>query len=241
MSKPPPTARILLVDDDREIRRLLGEQLDMAGYQVQTAADGAEMRRMLGRGPVDLLILDLNLPYEDGLMLCRALRTKGDRTPIIMLTARSDTVDRIVGLEMGADDYLTKPFEPRELLARIRSVLRRTTALPANLQPLTARKATFAGWTLDLVQRHLTDSQGRVIMLSGAEFSLLQALVEHANRVLNREQLLTLKGIAPGQHLDRAIDLKVSRLRQKFGAQGAQLIRTVRGEGYVLAAAVTTE
>lgn len=234
-------ARILLIDDDREIRRLLGEQLDAAGYHVQTAADGPEMRKLLARGPVDLIILDLNLPYEDGLALCKALRLKGDRTPIIMLTARSDTLDRILGLEMGADDYLTKPFEPRELLARIRSVLRRTTALPTNLLPLTARKATFAGWTLDLVHRHLTDASGRVVMLSGAEFSLLQVLVEHANRVLNREQLLTLKGVPPGQHLDRAIDLKISRLRQKFGQQGAKLIRTVRGEGYVLAAAVVTE
>jgi two-component system OmpR family response regulator len=233
--------RLLLVDDDREIRQLLIEQLRAAGYQVQGASDGVDMRKVLAKGPVDLIVLDLNLPGEDGLMLCREVRAKDDRTPIIMLTARSDTVDRIVGLEMGADDYLTKPFEPRELLARIRSVLRRTAALPANLAPLSAKRALFSGWTLDFLHRHLTDADGRVVILSGAEFRLLKVLIEHANRVLSREQLLTLKVVKQAEPLDRAIDLKVSRLRQKFGPDGATLIRTVRGEGYVLAAAVTLE
>ena len=231
---------ILIVDDDREIRTLLAEQLAEAGYRVSAAADGAEMRRLLDKGPADLIVLDLNLPREDGLMLCRDLRARTD-TPIIMLTARSGPIDRILGLEMGADDYLAKPFEPRELLARIRSVLRRARALPGNLEPLQVSEARFAGWTLDYVNRRLVDAEGRVVMLSGAEFRLMGMFVEHANRVLSREQLLALGAVKQGEALDRAIDLQVSRLRQKFGPAGAELIRTVRNEGYVLAAPVTTQ
>jgi two-component system, OmpR family, response regulator len=142
---------------------------------------------------------------------------------------------------MGADDYLAKPFEPRELLARIRSVLRRTHALPGNLEPLKARRATFAGWTLDLEHRHLLDPTGRVVMLSGAEFRLLRVLVEHANKVLGRDQLLALGAVRHGEALDRAVDLQVSRLRQKLreDPRAPVLIKTVRAEGYVLAASVT--
>ncbi|WP_374576169.1 response regulator [Phenylobacterium sp.] len=235
-------AHLLIVDDDRDIRQLLAEQLSEAGYAVSTAADGVEMRRVLAAGGVDLIVLDLNLPREDGLSLCREVRSNAT-TPIIMLTARGEPIDRILGLEMGADDYLPKPFEPRELLARIRSVLRRAQALPANMEPLSAKRARFAGWTLDFEHRHLTDPSGRVVMLSGAEFKMMRILVEHANRVLSREQLLALGDVKPGEALDRAVDLQISRLRHKLrdDSRAPTLVKTVRNQGYVLAAPVSLE
>jgi two-component system OmpR family response regulator len=165
--------RLLIVDDDNDIRTLLAEQLGRAGYQVSTAADGTAMRQLLDREHVDLIVLDLNLPREDGLTLCRDLRARSN-TPVIMLTARAEPIDRVLGLEMGADDYLAKPFEPRELLARIRNVLRRTEALPANLEPLAVRRARFSRWVFDLEHRHLVDPDDRVVVLSGAEFRLLR-------------------------------------------------------------------
>ncbi len=229
--------RLLVVDDDSDIRGLLAEQLGRAGYTVSTAADGAGMRHALAREAIDLVVLDLNLPREDGLALCRELRARAS-TPVIMLTARAEPIDRVLGLEMGADDYLAKPFEPRELLARIRNVLRRTEALPANLEPLAMRRATFADWLFDLERRHLVDPAGRVVMLSGAEFRLLRVFVGHANKVLSREQLAALGGGRCHEAQDRAIDLQVSRLRQKLGSAGS-LIRTVRSEGYVFAGVVT--
>jgi len=231
-------SRILLVDDDRDIRTLLAEHLTMAGFEVETAGDGGRMRDIMAVWTPDLMLLDLNLPREDGLKLCRDIRATS-ATPIIMLTARGEAVDRILGLEMGADDYLTKPFEPRELIARIRNVLRRTQSLPANLAPLEARRATINGWTLDMEQRLLNDPAGRVVMLSGAEFRLLRVLVDYANRVLSREQLINLGAVRQEDVLDRAVDIQVSRLRQKFGDEGAVLIRTIRNEGYVLAATVS--
>lgn len=233
---------ILVVDDDHDIRSLLAEYLDGNGYQTLSASDGAGMWRVLETAKPDLLVLDLNLPGEDGLVLCRNLRAKS-RLPIIMLTARGDPVDRILGLEMGADDYLAKPFEPRELLARIRSVLRRTHTLPPKLEPQAARRMHFAGWTLDLSARHLLDPQGVTIALSGAEFRLLRIFLEHPNRVLNRDQLLNLAKGRDADPFDRSIDLQVSRLRQKLGddAKSPQLIKTVRSEGYVLAAEVEVE
>jgi len=232
--------RLLVVDDDSDIRGLLAEQLGRAGYAVSTAADGAQMRQALAREHIDLIVLDLNLPREDGLSLCRELRARSS-TPVIMLTARAEPIDRVLGLEMGADDYLAKPFEPRELLARIRNVLRRTEALPANLEPLAMRRATFAGWVFDLEQRRLVDPAGRVVMLSGAEFRLLRVFVGHANKVLPREQLVALSSGRSHGTQDRAIDLQVSRLRQKLGDAGGAdgLIRTVRNEGYVFAGVVT--
>lgn len=234
--------RLLVVDDDIDIRSLLAEQLGRAGYQVSTAGDGAAMRQVLAREHIDLVVLDLNLPHEDGLTLCRDLRARTS-TPVIMLTARSETIDRVLGLEMGADDYLAKPFEPRELLARIRNVLRRTEALPANMEPLAMRRAMFAGWVFDLERRHLVDPAGRVVMLSGAEFRLLRVFVAHANKVLSREQLVALSSGRHYEAQDRAIDLQVSRLRQKLGDAGnsAGLVKTVRNEGYVLASAVELE
>ncbi len=229
--------RLLVVDDDSDIRGLLAEQLGRTGYTVSTARDGAEMRHALAREHIDLIVLDLNLPREDGLALCRELRARSS-TPVIMLTARSEPIDRVLGLEMGADDYLAKPFEPRELLARIRNVLRRTEALPANLEPLAMRRAAFSGWLFDLERRHLVDPAGRVVMLSGAEFRLLRVFIGHANKVLSREQLVALSSGRSYEAQDRAIDLQVSRLRQKLGDAGG-LIRTVRNEGYVFAGVVT--
>ena len=231
---------LLVVDDDHDIRTLLAEQLGRAGYRVSTAADGAQMRQQLQRQAIDLVVLDLNLPREDGLTLCRNLRAQSS-LPVIMLTARSEPIDRVLGLEMGADDYLAKPFEPRELLARIRHVLRRTQALPANLEPLTLRKARFQGWLFDLEHRHLIDPAGRVLVLSGAEYRLLKVFVSHPNKVLSREQLVMLSSGKPFDSQERAIDLQVSRLRAKFGEVGGSLIKTVRNEGYVLACTVAVE
>jgi len=232
------SATLLVVDDDRDIRSLLSERLEGDGYAVLQAADGKAMRRALADHAVDLVVLDLNLPGEDGLTLCRDLRATS-AVPVIMLTARGEAIDRIVGLEMGADDYLAKPFEPRELLARIRSVLRRTHALPANLEPLAERCVSFAGWMLDRERRLLTSPDQRLVSLSGAEFDLLDALTAHGGRVLSREQL---RALAAGPDTDdRAIDLRVSRLRQKLGddARSPELIKTVRNLGYLLAAQVS--
>ncbi|WP_066094838.1 response regulator transcription factor [Xanthomonas massiliensis] len=239
MTEEQTMHRLLVVDDDVDIRTLLAEQLGRAGYQVGTASDGAQMRQVLEREHVDLIVLDLNLPGEDGLTLCRDLRARS-ATPVIMLTARSEPIDRVLGLEMGADDYLPKPFEPRELLARIRNVLRRTEALPANLEPLAVRRARIEGWTFDLEHRHLVDPAGRVVVLSGAEFRLLRVFAGRANKVLTREQLVVLSSGRQYEAQERAIDLQISRLRHKLGDAGG-LIKTVRNEGYVLAATVTLE
>ncbi len=233
---------ILIVDDDREIRTLLADYLDANACKTLTAADGTEMRNILATTRVDLIVLDLTLPGEDGLTLCRNLRAHSS-LPVVMLTARGSALDRILGLEMGADDYLPKPFEPRELLARIRSVLRRTQALPPNLEPPEADCLRFAGWLLDLTARHLVNPQDVVVALSGAEFRLLKVFLEHPNRVLNRDQLLNLTQGRDADPFDRSIDLMISRLRQKLGedARSPQIIKTVRNEGYVLAASVTAE
>lgn len=239
-SAAPEPDHVLIVDDDVEIRTLLADQFGAAGYAVSQAGDGRQMMRVVAEENIDLVVLDLNLPGEDGLTLCRTL-THATRIPVIMLTARGDPLDRIIGLEMGADDYMPKPFEPRELLARVKSVLRRSRQLPVNLTPVDARRALFAGWTLDFELRQLLDPSGRVTILSGSQFRLLSLLVEYANRVLRREQLIELGAVRQQDANDRAIDLQVSRLRAKFGEQGGDLIQTVRHEGYVLAASVTLE
>jgi|CXWL01.1.fsa_nt_gi two-component system OmpR family response regulator len=233
------TDHLLIVDDDAETRTLLREYLEKQGYRVSVAADGKGLRAALEGSRPDLVILDLMLPGEDGLQLCRDLRARSS-LPIIMLTARGEETDRIVGLEMGADDYLAKPFNPRELLARIKSVLRRTRALPENLEPDAHRTFRFAGWTLDTVTRDLTSPEGVVIPLGGTEFRLLRIFVSHPNRVLNRDQLIELLIARDAGPFDRAIDVQVSRLRQRLGddAREARIIKTVRGEGYVLAAPV---
>lgn len=235
-------ATILVVDDDREIRLLVGDYLKKNGFRVMLAADGRQMREVLDTAQIDLVVLDVMLPGEDGLSLCRGLRaqTHGAALPVLMLTARSDAIDRVLGLEMGADDYLTKPFEPRELLARIRNILRRAQALPANLQPPAVRGYRFAGWLLDTGTRELTSPRAVRVALSGAEYRLLRVFLEHPNRVLTRDQLMDLTKGRDADPFDRSIDLQVSRLRQKLGddARAPTLIKTVRNEGYVLASPV---
>jgi two-component system OmpR family response regulator len=235
-------SHILVVDDDNEIRTLLAEYLDANGFHTHTATNGADMKKTLQEAQIDLIVLDLTLPGEDGLTLCRNLRAQSD-IPVIMLTARGEPVDRILGLEMGADDYLAKPFEPRELFARIRSVLRRTQALPPNMGAPDARALQFSGWTLDTVARHLVSKDNVIVALSGAEFRLLKVFMDHPNRVLNRDQLLTLTQGRESDPFDRSIDLQISRLRQKMGddARTPQIIKTIRNEGYVLAVTVTSE
>ncbi len=231
---------LLVVDDDREIRRLVEQYLGQAGYRVTTVPDGKAMWKALDANRIDLVVLDLMLPGDDGLALCRALRSRSS-LPVLMLTARGDEVDRIVGLEMGADDYLAKPFNPRELLARIRSILRRAKALPPNLVPEDVGSFRFAGWTLDVATRNATAPDGVVVPLSGAEFRLLRVLLEHPNRVLSREQMLELASGREPVLFDRSVDVLVGRLRRRLRDDGKDpaLIKTVRGEGYVLAAEVS--
>jgi two-component system OmpR family response regulator len=230
---------ILVVDDDTEIRNLLHEYLQKQGYRVTAVADGKGLRGAVANSHPDLIILDLMLPGEDGLTLCRDLRAKSE-IPIIMLTARGDETDRIVGLELGADDYVAKPFSPRELLARIKSVLRRARALPENLKNEESGLFRFAGWTLDAATRNLTSPQGVVVALSGTDFRLLKIFVDHPNRVLTRDQLIDLMLSRDAGPYDRAIDVQVSRLRQRLGedAKEPAIIKTVRGQGYVFAAHV---
>ena len=227
---------ILVVDDDTEIRNLLHEYLQKQGYRVTTAADGKSLRAAVAVSRPDLIILDLMLPGEDGLTLCRDLRAKSE-IPIVMLSARGDETDRIVGLELGADDYVAKPFSPRELLARIKSVLRRARALPENLKTEETGVFRFAGWTLDAATRNLTSPQGVVVALSGTDFRLLKIFVDHPNRVLTRDQLIDLMLSRDAGPYDRAIDVQVSRLRQRLGedAKEPAIIKTVRGQGYVFA------
>ena len=230
---------ILIVDDDPEIRQLLVDYLVRNGFDAVPARSGREMAQALERHAIDLVVLDLMLPDTDGLVLCRDLRARSD-TPVLMLTARGEEADRIVGIEMGADDYLVKPFSPRELLARIKGILRRTRALPPNLKPDAQRCLAFAGWKLDTATRVLTGSDGVATPLSGAEYRLLRILLDHPNRVLNRDQLVELIHGREAEPYDRAIDVQISRLRQRLQDDGreARLIKTVRGEGYLLAAAV---
>ncbi len=230
-------AQILVVDDDPGIRSLLAEYLERNGLRVSLATDGREMRRALGESTPDLVVLDVMLPGEDGLALCRDLRARS-RLPVIMLTARADDTDRIVGLEMGADDYVIKPFNPRELLARINSVLRRARMLPP--AQAAAHRVRFAGWTLDLAARELIAPDDVVVTLSGTEFKLLSVFVDHPNRVLDRNQLMDLTLGRESTPFDRSIDVQVSRLRARLRDEGREprIIKTVRNEGYVLAAAV---
>ena len=234
---------LLVVDDDAEIRALVERFLGRHGYRVTTAADGEAMDRALAAGDVDLVVLDLMLPGEDGLSLCRRLR-QSSAVPVIMLTALGDEADRIVGLEVGADDYLAKPFNPRELLARIRAVLRRTRE-PAAAVPVaeTGRRFRFAGWTLDPQRRELRDPQGVLVALTAGEYGLLLALVERPQRVLSRDQLLDITRGREAGPFDRSIDVQLGRLRRKIEAdpKAPELIKTVRGGGYVLAATVLRE
>jgi two-component system, OmpR family, response regulator len=232
---------ILVVDDDSQIRSLLSEYLHKQGYRVTTVADGKGLRAAMATSHPDVIILDLMLPGEDGLTLCRDLRASSD-VPVIMLTARGDETDRIVGLEMGADDYLPKPFNPRELLARIKSVLRRARSLPENLQSVETGIYRFAGWSIDTATRNLTSPKGVVIALSGTDFRLLKIFLDHPNRVLTRDQLIDLMLSRDAGPFDRAIDVQVSRLRQRLGEDAKEpvIIKTIRGQGYLFAAHVAT-
>jgi two-component system OmpR family response regulator len=230
---------VLLVDDDIQIRQLLGDYLSEFGMAVTAVADGKAMAEAMQKTPFDLVILDLMLPGEDGLALCRSLRAESD-IPILMLTARGETMDRIIGLEVGADDYIVKPFEPRELVARIQNILRRTRGMreAAKKQEGTA---CFMGWRLNYVLRQIIAPDELVIPLSNAEFRLLKVFIEHPGRVLTRDFLLDQARGRSMDLFDRSIDLLVSRLRQKLGdnSRTPDLIKTVRGEGYLFDAKVT--
>jgi two-component system OmpR family response regulator len=230
---------ILVVEDDHEISRLVSRYLRSNDCRVSVSEDGRNMERMLEDSRIDLIVLDLMLPGEDGLSLCRRLRTRS-QIPVIMLTAKGEDVDRIVGLEMGADDYLSKPFNPRELLARIRAVLRRAQSATTLSAPR-VRSLMFLGWRIDCALRELRNPRGVLIALTGAEFDLLQILCERSGRVLSRDQLLDLtQGRAAGSH-ERSIDVLVSRLRHKIELEGQnpEIIKTVRSGGYLFTAAVT--
>lgn len=239
--KMAETPHILVVDDDREIRTLLRDYLDKNGFRATAVGSGQEARQALERGQVDLIVLDIMLPHESGLDICRSLRATSD-IPIIMLTALGDEVDRVVGLEVGADDYLPKPFSPRELLGRIKAVLRRTSlARRGGDEPVRAYR--FAGWRLDVTERTLTSADGEAVALGGAEYRLLSTLLAHAPRLLSRARLMELLRGRELDPFDRSVDVRVSRLRQtlKEDARAPRIVKTVYGEGYVIGVPVERE
>lgn len=233
-----PIDHILVVDDDPEIRDLLSTYLTKSGYRVSAAGDGRQMWREFNRNPINLVVLDIMLPGDDGLTLCRNLRGRSN-VPIIMLTARGEAMDRILGLEMGADDYLPKPFNPRELQARIKALLWRAREMPES-HPDRGEEIRFAGWTLDTSARHLIADDGVIVSLSGGEYKLLRLFLEHPSRVLSRDRLMTLMEGRDWTPDERAIDIQISRLRKRLreDAREPQLIKTVRGEGYILSVKV---
>ena len=235
--------QVLIVDDDDDIRALLSEFLERNHLSSFQAANGEAMRVIMNSQRIDLVVLDLNLPGEDGLSLCRQLRANSN-IPVIMLTAKSDPIDRIIGLETGADDYVCKPFEPLELLSRIRSVLRRSQHLGnTSTQTSEVIRMHFSGWILDLTARHLVDPQGVIISLSGAEFRLLKMFLDRPNRILNRDQIMDQMHGRDASAFYRSIDLQVSRLRQKIelDQKSPTIIKTVRNEGYILTTTVKNE
>ncbi len=247
MASAPPSAgpsvgalpdRILLVDDERALREPLAAYLGKQGFTVREAESAAQARSMLQDEPADLVLLDIMMPGEDGLSLCRHL-VETRSLPVILLTARGEATDRIVGLEIGADDYVVKPFEPRELVARIRSVLRRASRMEA--APAAERDYMFEGWRLDPLKRRLTDPEGALVAISSAEFRLLKAFLDHPRQVLDRDRLLDMVQGREAHLFDRSIDNAISRLRRKVEVDRAdpQLILTVRGGGYMLASDVT--
>ena len=238
----PPTnttQRILVVDDDVEIGKLLSRYLGGQGFEVVVAHDGAQLRASLAEGGIDLMLLDLGLPDEDGLSLLRQFRQNWSG-PVIVISGRGDSVEKVIGLELGADDYVGKPFDLRELLARIRSVLRRATPAPAPAAPGASSVLHFEGWSLDLPGRRLSTADGDEVRLTSGEFRLLKALVERPNEVLTRDELMNAVHGRDAGPFDRAIDVQLGRLRRKLGDEGAnpRLIKSVRGEGYLFAAAV---
>lgn len=230
---------ILVVDDDREIRDLVARHLKKHGFRVDVASGGVEMKEAVLRSRLDLIILDRVMPGEDGLTLCRNLRASSN-IPVILLTLLGSDTDRIVGLEVGADDYLPKPFNPEELVARIRAVLRRAQAQPTNKSAKIERVLSFAGWTLDCRARRLTSPDGVVVTLTDGEFELLRALAERPGVILSRDELLDLtSGREPGL-FDRSVDMQIMRLRRRLAAHNDanDIIKTIRQQGYIFAADV---
>lgn len=230
------TPIILLVEDDREIRALLAELLEREGFDVDVADGGAAMDKVLARRIPDLIVLDLMLPGEDGLSICRRLRARGG-IAILIVTAKDDDIDRVVGLELGADDYLGKPFNPRELLARVRAILRRTGGDPAAPREDPRRRYSFGGFIADLDARSATSEDGRTVSLTSAEFDLLACFLERPKRVLSRDQLLDLTRGRIADPFDRTIDVTVSRLRKKLESAipgSGAMVTTVRNGGYLL-------
>jgi two-component system OmpR family response regulator len=230
-------ALIFICEDDEEIQRLVRDMLAREGFSVEVAANGDALDHLLALQKPDLVILDLMLPGEDGLAICRRLRSRGRSVPILMLTAKADAIDRVVGLEMGADDYLAKPFNPRELLARIRALLRRARgAVEIEIN----RRRSFMGLVMDLDARQLAKETGELVPLTAAEFELLACFVERPRRVLTRDQLLDWTRGRTSDPFDRSIDMTISRLRKKIGAvaPGIELISTVRSNGYLFVPAV---
>jgi two-component system OmpR family response regulator len=234
----PASSKVLLVDDEATLREPLAEYLTRQGFLVTAAASAAEARTRLREEEPDLVLLDIMMPGEDGLSLCRHL-VESRKLPVILLTARGEATDRIVGLEIGADDYVVKPFEPRELAARIRSVLRRA-ARPAIAPVPENELLAFEGWRLDPLKRRLTDLEGATVAISSVEFRLLMAFLEHPRQVLDRDRLLDMVQGREAHLFDRAVDNQVSRLRRKIevDSRNPQLIQTVWGGGYMLAADV---
>jgi two-component system OmpR family response regulator len=230
---------IAVVDDHRDIRDLVGKYLAQHGYRISVAENAAALRRLLERGAPDLIVLDVMMPGEDGLSVCRDLRST-TKLPIIFLTAMAEETDRIIGLEIGADDYLTKPFNPRELLARIKAVLRRVNSLPPQRDKLKAKALRFDRWVLNVGRRELVGHDGVAVPLSTAEFRLLKAFLDHAGLVLSRDQLLDLTVGRAADTFDRSIDNQVSRLRKKIeiDPKTPTLIKTHWGGGYSFAAEV---
>ena len=230
---------ILVVDDQQEICDVVEEYLTGEGYRVSTAHDGVGMRRAMSQAAIDLVILDLMLPGEDGLALARSLRSESG-IGIIILTGRGETVDRIIGLEMGADDYLPKPFHLRELLARVKAVLRRAHDRTSDTPQPARSRLRFAGWSLDLSSRELLSPSGEEVRLTTGEFDLLAAFVNNANQVLSRDRLLDLARNREAGPFDRTIDVQVGRLRRKLedDPQNPTLIKTVRGSGYIFTPAI---
>ncbi|MBF0623630.1 MAG: response regulator [Magnetococcales bacterium] len=230
--------RILVVEDDEETRNLLRTYLEKNGFDCRTLPDGSRLHAELEREETDMVILDLMLPGDDGLTLCRNLRAdpRTANLPVIMLTARVEETDRIVGLEMGADDYIPKPFNPRELLARIKSVMRRARADPVGKPEALARRMRFSGWTLDLATRQLKSPEEVVVPLSKKEYDLLRIFLTHARQVLDRDRIMELYAGRGSSPFERGIDVQIGRLRKRLreDSKDPVIIRTVRGHGYML-------
>lgn len=230
----------LLVEDDAEIGELISRYLENNGMAVMQVSNGEALDAEMSKNDYDILILDLNLPGEDGLSICRRVRAAGDM-PIVIVTAQGEDVDKILGLEMGADDYIVKPFNPRELLARIRAVLRRTEPQSRFDTPPTSQSFHFLGWRLNLLAREVVSPSGMKVAMTGAEFDLLHALCENPNRVLTRDQLINMTHGPTAGPFERSIDVLISRLRQKIETdpKNPTMIQTVRSEGYMLSAPVS--